>query len=65
MDATLFCMQWCRSLVLQAAEQVTLKNGYNLLCDHREQEGDRVRLFTSRDSGNFVEVDAAAAEHSH
>ncbi|HXP07742.1 MAG TPA: lytic transglycosylase domain-containing protein [Acidobacteriaceae bacterium] len=45
--------------VLQAAEQVTLKNGYNLLCDHREQEGDRVRLFTSRDSGNFVEVDAA------
>src|ERR1700743_2216451 len=45
--------------VLQAAEQVTLKNGYNLLCDHREQEGDRVRLFTSRDSGNFVEVYAA------
>jgi hypothetical protein len=44
---------------LQAAEQVTLKNGYNLLCDHREQEGDRVRLFTSNDSGNFVEVDAA------
>jgi hypothetical protein len=44
---------------LHAAEQVTLKNGYNLLCDHREQEGDRVRLFTSKDSGNFVEVDAA------
>ncbi len=44
---------------LQAAEQVTLKNGYNLLCDHREQDGDRVRLFTSKDSGNFVEVDAA------
>ena len=44
---------------LQAAEQVTLKNGYNLLCDHREQEGDRVRLFTSKDGGNFVEVDAA------
>jgi hypothetical protein len=44
---------------LQAAEQVTLKNGYNLLCDHRQQEGDRVRLFTSKDGGNFVEVDAA------
>jgi hypothetical protein len=44
---------------LQAAEQVTLKNGYNLLCDHREQDGDRVRLFTSKDGGNFVEVDAA------
>ena len=44
---------------LHAAEQITLKNGYNLLCDHREQEGDRVRLFTSKDGGNFVEVDAA------
>jgi hypothetical protein len=42
-----------------AAEQVTLKNGYYLLCDHREQEGDRVRLFTRQGSSNFVEVDAA------
>jgi hypothetical protein len=45
--------------VLHAAEQVTLRNGFNLLCDHREQAGDKVRLFTSRGSGNFVEVDAA------
>jgi Transglycosylase SLT domain len=44
---------------LHAAEEITLKNGFNLLCDHREQAGDKVRLFTSRDSGNFVEVDAA------
>ncbi len=44
---------------MHAAEEITLKNGFNLLCDHREQAGDRVRLFTSRDSGNFVEVDAA------
>lgn len=44
---------------MHAAEEVTLRNGYNLLCDHREQAGDRVRLFTDRDSGNFVEVDAA------
>ena len=44
---------------LQAAEEITLKNGFNLLCDHREQAGDRVRLFTSQGSGNFVEVDAA------
>jgi soluble lytic murein transglycosylase-like protein len=29
------------------------------LCDHREQAGDRVRLFTNPGSGNFVEVDAA------
>ena len=44
---------------VHAAEEITLKNGFNLLCDHREQAGDRVRLFTSQGSGNFVEVDAA------
>jgi Transglycosylase SLT domain len=44
---------------LHAAEEITLRNGFNLLCDHREQAGDRVRLYTSRGSGNFVEVDAA------
>ena len=44
---------------LHAAEEVTLTNGFNLLCDHREETGDKVRLFTSQGSGNFVEVDAA------
>jgi soluble lytic murein transglycosylase-like protein len=44
---------------LPAAEHVTLKNGFDLVCDHREQTGDRIRLFTNQDSGNFVEVDAA------
>src|ERR1700722_13889265 len=45
--------------VLRAAEEVTLTNGFNLLCDHREQTGGKVRLFTNKDSSNFVEVDAA------
>ncbi len=44
---------------VHAAEEVTLTNGFNLLCDHREAAGDKVRLFTSQGSGNFVEVDAA------
>jgi hypothetical protein len=44
---------------VQAAEEVTLRNGFNLLCDHREETGGKVRLYTSKDSGNFVEVDAA------
>jgi hypothetical protein len=44
---------------VHAAEEVTFKNGYSLLCDHREETGGKVRLFTSKDSGNFVEVDAA------
>ena len=44
---------------VHAAEEVTLTNGFNLLCDHREETGGKVRLFTSKGSGNFVEVDAA------
>jgi transglycosylase-like protein with SLT domain len=45
--------------VVHAAEEVTLTNGFHLLCDHREETGGKVRLFTSKGSGNFVEVDAA------
>jgi hypothetical protein len=44
---------------VHAAEEVTLTNGFHLLCDHREETGGKVRLFTSKGSGNFVEVDAA------
>jgi soluble lytic murein transglycosylase-like protein len=44
---------------LQAAEQVTLRNGFNLRCDHREETAGRVRLYTQPGSENFVEVDAA------
>jgi hypothetical protein len=43
---------------VQAAEEVTLTNGFNLLCDHREEADGKIRLFTSKDSGNFVEVNA-------
>jgi soluble lytic murein transglycosylase-like protein len=44
---------------LRAAEEITLRNGFNLRCDHREENGGRVRLFTKPGSDNFVEVDAA------
>jgi hypothetical protein len=40
------------------AEHVILKNGFELVCDHREALGDRVRLFTDAGSSNFVEVAA-------
>lgn len=40
----------------RAAEHVTLKNGFDLICDHREANGDRVRLYTT--ATNFVEVRA-------
>jgi hypothetical protein len=44
---------------LHAAEAVTLRNGFNLLCDHRQEADGRVRLFTGQGSDNFIEVDAA------
>ncbi len=43
----------------RTAEHVTLTNGFDLICDHREQSGDRVRLYTEPGSSNFMEVAAA------
>ena len=49
----------------RAAERVTLANGFEFLCSHREISGDRVRLYplaasgTQGPSGNYIEVAAA------
>ena len=43
----------------QAAEQVTLTNGFILSCDHRELSGDKVRLYTQPGNESFVEVEAS------
>jgi hypothetical protein len=43
---------------LHAAEHVTFTNGFDIICDHREQAGDRVRIYTTAGSQNFVEVAA-------
>lgn len=50
-------MQYAR-----AAEHITLSNGFDLICDHRVAEGDRVRLYL--DSASFVEVSAAEIAHT-
>jgi len=42
-----------------ASELVSLKNGFDLVCDHRVTVGDRVRLYPAAGSGNFVEFGAA------
>jgi soluble lytic murein transglycosylase-like protein len=41
----------------QAAEHITLTNGFDLICDHRVADGSRVRLYI--DGTSFVEVSAA------
>jgi soluble lytic murein transglycosylase-like protein len=48
----------------RAAERITLTNGFDMVCDHRVPDGDRVRLYL--DGTNFVEVSAseiAGSEH--
>ncbi len=47
------------ALPLRAAERVTLKNGFDLMCDHRQEVDGKVRLYTEPGSDNFLEVDRA------
>lgn len=50
---------------LRAAEHITLRNGFDLICDHREVAGDHVRLYTTASGPNFMEVssgDIASSE---
>ncbi|RRA48817.1 lytic transglycosylase domain-containing protein [Acidipila sp. EB88] len=48
-----------------AAEHITLRNGYDLVCDHRVVEGERTRLYLDQVAADYVEVrtdDIVAAE---
>jgi hypothetical protein len=50
---------------LRAAEHITLRNGFDLICDHREAAGDQVRLYMTATGPNFMEVssgDIASSE---
>jgi soluble lytic murein transglycosylase-like protein len=39
-----------------AAESVTLRNGFDLRCDHHAQVDSRIRLYLSAGGDNFIEV---------
>ena len=45
--------------VARAAEHITLRNGFELICDHRQADGDRMRLYLDADGTNFVDVGAS------
>ncbi|WP_158750662.1 lytic transglycosylase domain-containing protein [Acidobacterium sp. S8] len=50
----------------RAAEHITLKNGFDLICDHRAADGERMRLYLDASDANFVDVGAdeiVAVEH--
>jgi soluble lytic murein transglycosylase-like protein len=40
------------------AEHITLRNGFDLICDHRVADGGKVRLYMDTSGDNFVEVEA-------
>jgi soluble lytic murein transglycosylase-like protein len=53
-------------LPAHAAEHITLKNGFDLICDHRAADGERVRLYLDSGNDNFVDVrsgEIAGIEH--
>ncbi len=53
------------TLPLRAAEHIILRNGFDLICDHRVAAGDRVRLYMTATGTDFMEVrsdDIAASE---
>jgi hypothetical protein len=43
---------------LQAAERVTLTNGYDIVCDHHEKSGGKIRLYLRPQQDDFLEVDS-------
>jgi soluble lytic murein transglycosylase-like protein len=47
------------AMPLRAAEHITLRNGFDLICDHREVSGDHVRLYLSATGSDFTEVSSA------
>lgn len=49
----------CLGTVARAAEHVTLKNGFDLICDHRAAEGSKVRLYLDPAGNNYMDVDAS------
>jgi soluble lytic murein transglycosylase-like protein len=41
---------------VRAAEQITLRNGFEIVCDHHAVTNDRVRLYTGAGSENYIEL---------
>jgi len=45
-------------VAMRSAEHITLRNGFDLICDHRAAEGSKIRLYMDPAGTNFVEVEA-------
>ncbi len=54
------------SLPLHGAEQITLRNGFEITCHHHGTANNRVRLYTGSNNENYIEVapsDIASVQH--
>jgi soluble lytic murein transglycosylase-like protein len=49
----------CLGGAARAAQRVTLKNGFDLICDHRAVEGSKVRLYLDAGGNNYMDVEAS------
>lgn len=47
------------SVPMHAAEQIVLRNGFEMVCDHRQSEGSKVKLYLDGTAQNYIEVDAS------
>ncbi len=46
------------AVTAQAAERITLRNGFEMHCDHHAQVADKVRLYTGTGEQSFIEFPA-------
>jgi soluble lytic murein transglycosylase-like protein len=46
----------------RALESVTLRNGYDLVCDHRQAQGETTRLYLDTGTANYIDVATSQIE---
>jgi soluble lytic murein transglycosylase-like protein len=49
----------CMGTCVRAAEHITLRNGFDMICDHHVAEADKVRLYLDSSGASFLEVRAS------
>lgn len=49
----------CLGTAAHAADHITLRNGFDLICDHREADGGKTRLYLDPSGSSFLEVSEA------
>lgn len=52
------CAHGAEPAPARVAEHITLRNGFDLICDHRAADGAKVRLYMDAAGTNFLEVKA-------